>query len=86
TLASFFLPISVLAVGFFDLLGDYFSLDGEGRYWIFFAASAVLGVASLIGAKKYQFDYFAQAYLYCMTAMYIFAIAAFRPEKAVFIL
>lgn len=86
TLASFFLPISVLAVGFFDLLGDYFSLDGEGRYWIFFAASAVLGVACLIGAKKYQFAYFAQAYLYCMTAMYIFAIAAFRPEKAVFIL
>ncbi|NLT12297.1 MAG: hypothetical protein GXY06_07805 [Clostridiaceae bacterium] len=86
TLASFFLPISVLAVGFFNLLGDYFSLDGEGRYWIFFAASAVLGVACLIGARRYQFAYFAQACLYCMTAMYIFAIAAFRPEKAVFIL
>lgn len=86
TIASIFLPISVIGVGFFELLGDYFSLDGDGKYFVFLAASAVLAVACRFGTAKYKLFFFAEAFLYCVTASYVFLIASFHPEKSVFIL
>lgn len=86
TIASIFLPISVIGVGFFELLGDYFSLDGDGKYFVYLAASAVLAVACWFGTAKYRLFYFTEAFLYCVTASYVFFIASFHLEKNVFIL
>lgn len=84
-IASVFLPISALAVGFFELVGPYFSLSGDGRYWVFFAASAVLGAACFFGARKYRYAIFAEATLYCLTSAYICMLAAFDPDRAWFV-
>jgi len=86
TIASIFLPISVIGVGFFKLLGGYFSLDGDGKYLVFMVASVVLAVACWIGAGKYKKFFFAEAFLYCVTASYLFFLASFHMEKKVFIL
>ncbi|WP_035531171.1 SCO7613 C-terminal domain-containing membrane protein [Halobacillus kuroshimensis] len=32
TLGSLLIPVAILAAGYFELFGSYFSLDGEGRY------------------------------------------------------
>lgn len=84
-IASVFLPISVLAVGFFKLAGSYFSWNGDGRYWVLFAASIVLGAACFFGARKYQYTVFAEVTLYCVTAAYICMVAAFYPQRTLFI-
>ncbi|GAA4071779.1 hypothetical protein [Amphibacillus indicireducens] len=34
TLGSLLLPIAIIGIGYFELLGDYLSLTGEGRYWL----------------------------------------------------
>ncbi|MBN1774863.1 MAG: hypothetical protein JW817_00200 [Clostridiales bacterium] len=85
-IASIFLPLSVIGVGFFGLAGKYFSLSGDGRYWVFFAATVVLAVACLVGARKYKFTTFAIACLWCVSASVVFFFSAFKLPLQVFIL
>jgi len=41
TLGSLFVPIAVLSIGFFGLLGDYLSLTGEGVEWLGFMGALI---------------------------------------------
>lgn len=34
TLGSLLLPIAIIGIGYFELLGSYLSLTGEGQYWL----------------------------------------------------
>ncbi|MDD4095210.1 MAG: hypothetical protein PHP22_03095 [Oscillospiraceae bacterium] len=85
-IASIFLPLSVIGVGFFGLAGKSFSLSGAGRYWVFFAASAVLAVACWVGAWKYKFTAFAMACLWCVSASVVFLLSALHLKLEVYIL
>lgn len=85
TIGSVFLPVTVIAAGFLKLFGDDFSLNGEGRFFLFLAAAILLGGASLIGSVKYRFLYFTEAFLYCVTALVVFLTAAFHPKADLFI-
>ncbi|MTW85708.1 hypothetical protein F3157_08540 [Virgibacillus dakarensis] len=51
-LGGLFLPITILSVGFFELLGPYFSFIGEGRYLFGAAGSVVILPIYLLLAKK----------------------------------
>ncbi len=67
TLGSIFLPIAVVAIGYFNLLGNWFSLYGAGRYVLGLTAFALLGIATAIGASKYRSKYFIWAAYACLT-------------------
>jgi len=85
TIGSVFLPVTVIAAGFLKLFGEYFSLTGGGRYFLFLAASVLLGGAALIGSVKYKFLYFTEAFLYCVTASVVFLVSGFYPKADLFI-
>lgn len=85
TIGSVFLPVTVITVGFLKLLGEYFSLAGEGRFFLFLAAAVLLGGTALIGSVKYKFRYFTEAFLYCVTASVVFLTAGFHPKADLFI-
>lgn len=77
TIGVFFLPIGVLTIGYFSLLGRYFSLDGAGRFWLYCAASLFLCLACLIGSIKYRLRYFTEVFFFGITATFLFFLEAF---------
>ncbi|MDF2596283.1 MAG: hypothetical protein K0R69_2624, partial [Clostridia bacterium] len=52
TLGTIFLPITMIAVGYFRLLGNWFTLMGEGRYLLGLIAFVLLTIAAFVGAVK----------------------------------
>lgn len=85
-IGAFFLPTAVLTVGYFKMLGEYLSLQGEGSFFLFSTAFLVLGVACLIGSLKYKLTYFTECFLYCVTGTVIFLVGAFHPPAGIYIL
>jgi hypothetical protein len=51
-LGSLFLPIFILSIGWFNLLGPYFSFYGEGRFILGAAGSSLIVPIYSILAKK----------------------------------
>ena len=41
TLGSLFLPVSIISIGFFELLGTWLSFYGEGKYVLGFIGSLI---------------------------------------------
>jgi len=85
TLGSLFLPISILAIGYFKLLGSFFSITGDGQYLLFMTASILLGAAAFIGAIKYRHSYFTGSFLLCITLTVLFLVKALYLPYDVFI-
>ncbi len=54
SLGSLFIPISMLGMGYFKMLGSYLSLDGDGKFLLGFIGAACLTVACLYGARYYK--------------------------------
>lgn len=54
TLGSLFLPISLISIAFFGLLGPYFSVYGEGRYFFGFISSSICLALYMYIAAKYR--------------------------------
>ncbi|WP_069998728.1 DUF2157 domain-containing protein [Cellulosilyticum sp. I15G10I2] len=71
TLGSIFLPITMIAVGYFRLLGDWFTLYGEGRYLLALTAFLLLALAAFIGGMKYQSYYFVWTTFGCVTLSFM---------------
>jgi len=86
TLGSIFLPICILATGFFRLFGDWFSLSGGGKYLLYLSASVLLGAASFIGSMKYRHGYFGASFLLCITGVILFAVKSLYLPYDIFIL
>ncbi|MFZ2539585.1 MAG: hypothetical protein WAX04_11875 [Oscillospiraceae bacterium] len=82
TLGSIFIPITVLAIGFFSLLGHWFSIYGDGEYLLSLIAAATFGAICAIGSKKYQSKYFTWCSLSCITiSVYLFLKALYlQPD------
>lgn len=77
-LGSVFLFLTVLAVGYFRLLGPGFVLTGNGRWWVLWAGSVVTEAAFLLGFRRYQERVFTFVYLGGLTVSMTFLMAALR--------
>jgi len=86
TLGSIFLPITILALGFFRLLGNWFSISGGGQYLLYMTASILLCIAAYFGAMKYRHGYFTAGFLLCITASVLFFARSLYLPYDVFIL
>ena len=71
TLGTIFLPITLIAVGYFRLLGNWFTLMGEGRYLLGLIAFVLLTIAAFVGAVKYQLKHFAWTMFGCLTLSFM---------------
>ncbi|RDU35783.1 hypothetical protein DRW41_16750 [Neobacillus piezotolerans] len=77
-LGSLFLPIFVLSLGWFGLLGDYLSVTGEGKFLLGFLGSIVPSAAYVYFAKKLNSRLFAWFSLIGLTVAAGFLLASFK--------
>lgn len=54
TLGSLFLPISIISIGYFELLGEWLSFHGEGKYLLGFIGSFICLPLYTYLASKYK--------------------------------
>lgn len=78
TLGAAFLPISVWAAGYLNLLGE--TLAGAGNPWLLMLAFGSFTVISLIAVKIYQQLGWGIASLCGLTATYLYLADAVTPE------
>lgn len=77
-LGSIFLFLTVLAIGYFRILGPGFVLEGSGRWWVLWAGSVATETAFLLGFRKYKERVFTWVYLGGLTVSVTFLMAALR--------
>ncbi|XIH32755.1 hypothetical protein C1N70_10695 [Cytobacillus firmus] len=85
-LGSLFLPIFILSVGWFELLGPYLSFYGEGRYILGAAGSLLIFPIYSIFAKKLSSRLFVWFAFIALTACAGYILAAFSLENDSFYL
>lgn len=83
-LGSAFLPLTIICAGYFDLLGGWMSLSGEGRPLLLMTAFATLGITSYIGSIKYKFAFFSWTFLTCITATFLCLLNQFDMNNDIF--
>ncbi len=83
-LGSIFLPLTIICAGYFDLLGDWMSLSGQGRSMLLMTAFATLGITSYIGSIKYNFAFFSWTFLTCITATFLCVLNQFNMPGDIF--
>ena len=83
-LGSIFLPITVLSIGYFSLLGTWLSMKGDGKFMLLLFACVSLGISTCIGAMKYKLKPFAWTMLFSITASAICIVQQFKPTNDVF--
>ncbi len=76
-MGSIFLPIAVLAVGFFRLLGEYLSFTGSGKYLLGLAGCLLSGGALLFGYLRYRYRVYAAIALFFLSGAVAFLAASF---------
>lgn len=57
-LGCLFVPVVFLSIGYFQLLGQWFSLEGDGRYFFCFLASISFLGSILLGYVHYRLSFF----------------------------
>lgn len=77
-LGSVFLFLTVLAMGYFRVLGPGFELNGAGRWWVLWAGSVATEIAFLLGFSRYKERAFTWVYLGGLTVSVTFLMAALR--------
>lgn len=77
-LGSLFLPIYVLSLGWFGLLGPYLSVNGEGGYLLGFLGSSIPALAYVLLAKKLKSRLFVWFTFIASSAAVGFLLASFR--------
>lgn len=75
-LGSIFLFLTVLAVGYFRLLGPGFVLEGHNRWWVLWVGSLVTEGAFLAGFRNYKEKAYTYVYLGGLTVSMTFLVAA----------
>ncbi len=86
TLGSVFLPITIIAAGFFGAFGEWFSLHGEGRPLLLAATFAAFSAVCIRGSRKYGHAAFSWAGLVSMSAAVCSLILQFTHNAAYFAL
>lgn len=80
-LGSLFLPIFLLSIGWFHLLGEYLSVSGEGRFIFGFLSSLVIIPVYISIAVKLSSRLFVWFAYLAVTAGMAFFIATFKLEQ-----
>ncbi len=83
SLGSIFVPITFIGLGFFELLGSWLSFQGDGRFFLAFAAAAGFCIAGAVGTANYQSKMFADMTLGSLSLSVIFLCAFFAPTNEV---
>ncbi|MBQ8781185.1 MAG: hypothetical protein IJZ72_05885 [Oscillospiraceae bacterium] len=86
TLGSVFLPITLVAAGYFKVFGEWFSLDGEGRPLLLAITFAALSAVSLKGGCDYKSKPFSWCGLVSFSAAVSCLILQFTESMAMFAL
>ena len=86
TLGSVFLPITIVAAGFFGAFGEWFSLHGEGRPLLLTATFAAFSAVCIRGGCKYGHAAFSWAGLVSMSAAVCSLILQFTHNASYFAL
>lgn len=84
TLGSVFLPITLVAAGYFKVFGEWFSLSGEGQPLLLAIAFASLSAVCLKGCTDYKSPVFAWANLVSFSAAVCSLILQFTDRADVF--
>lgn len=84
TLGSVFLPITLVAAGYFKVFGEWFSLFGEGRPLLLAIAFTSLSAVCLKGCADYKSPVFAWANLVSFSAAVCSLILQFTDRADVF--
>lgn len=85
-LGCFFLPISVLSIGYFQLFGTWLSLFGEGCYLLGYFGTLICLPVYFYSAYKYKTKVYPLIFMVTLSISVAFLIAAFYPSRDVFIL
>ncbi|BDF69273.1 hypothetical protein CE91St41_02540 [Oscillospiraceae bacterium] len=86
-LGCLFIPVILLAVGHFALLGAWFSTAGAGKYVLGFTAALLTALACVAGARRYAAPVFAWAGLMCGSlAVFFLCLATYLPTGPVSLL
>lgn len=77
TLGGIFLPVSVIGIAFFELLGEWFAVKGGGFYAVLFTVLAVTALVFIAGNIKYKCSPFIK-YLFGTLMAFEFVCFAFE--------
>lgn len=77
-LGSVFLFLTVLAAGYFRILGPYFILEGVNRWRVLWVGSLVMEGALLAGVKRFHDKGYNQACLWGVTVSMLFFMASLK--------
>ena len=86
TLGSVFLPITLIAAGYFKVFGEWFSLTGEGRPLLLAITFAALSAVTLKGGCDYRSKPFSWCGLISFSAFVSCLILQFTDDTAMFAL
>lgn len=86
TLGSVFLPITLVAAGYFKAFGEYLSLTGGGRFILLAATFALLAAVCIKGGCDYKSKAFTWCGLFSVSAAVCCTILHFTRDAAVFAL
>lgn len=82
TLGGIFLPVSVIGTAFFELLGKWFAVEGDGFYAVLLAVLAVTALVFIAGNIKYKGSPFIR-YLFGTLMAFEFVCFAFELDTVV---
>ncbi|WP_318502647.1 hypothetical protein [Bacillus sp. T3] len=80
-LGSLFLPIFLLSIGWFELIGGYYSFTGEGRFLFGFISSLLVIPIYLLIAKRLSSRLFVWFSYLATTVAVAYLIASFKLER-----
>lgn len=86
TLGSVFLPITIVAAGYFKAFGEYLSLTGGGKFILLAATFALLAAVCIKGGCDYKSKAFSWCGLFSVSAAVCCIILHFTEDAAVFAL
>lgn len=75
-LGSIFLFLTILAAGYFGLIGPEFILKGQNRYRVLWVGSMVTEIAMLAGTRKFRDRLYTQSCFWGMTVSMTFLMGA----------
>ena len=84
TLGSVFLPITLIASGYFKVFGEYLSLEGDGRSLLLAITAALLSAVCIFGSCNYKNKAFAWSGLVSFSTAVSFLSWQLTKDVAVF--
>ncbi len=81
-----FLPISLLSIGFFKLLGNHYSIFGDGRFMYGMVCCLLCLPIYILSTYKFNSRIFSWLTLSTISLLFAFAVASLYPPRLVLVL